>query len=147
MAFLSVFVMRSINSWAPNSFFFIEFFSLTGTGNKDVPAEAVTEEPTVSAGMGQEALLALLEARVTDLCAELDTIDPALRDSIFLVRQNSNVNCHRPVRHTSFGVQYTVSLWGVWRGTNVCPVCRYIQEGKHSLFIFFPVTLILSEKL
>lgn len=42
-------------------------------------------EPTVSAGMGQEALLALLEARVTDLCAQLDNIDPALRDAIFLV--------------------------------------------------------------
>ncbi|KAG7164483.1 hypothetical protein Hamer_G003692, partial [Homarus americanus] len=41
-------------------------------------------EPTVSAGMGQEALLALLEARVTDLCAQLDNIDPALRDAIFL---------------------------------------------------------------
>ncbi|XP_068216978.1 cilia- and flagella-associated protein 100-like [Palaemon carinicauda] len=39
---------------------------------------------TVSAGMGQEALLALLEARVTDLCAILDTIDPPLRDAIFL---------------------------------------------------------------
>ncbi|KAK4314678.1 hypothetical protein Pmani_014061 [Petrolisthes manimaculis] len=55
-----------------------------GTDNKDVPAELCSEKPTVSAGMGQEALLALLEARVTDLCAELDTIDPALRDSIFL---------------------------------------------------------------
>lgn len=42
-------------------------------------------EPTVSAGMGQEALLALLEARVTDLCAQLDNIDPDLRDAIFLV--------------------------------------------------------------
>lgn len=42
-------------------------------------------EPTVSAGMGQEALLALLEARVTDLCAQLDNIDPELRDAIFLV--------------------------------------------------------------
>ncbi|XP_066977678.1 uncharacterized protein [Macrobrachium rosenbergii] len=39
---------------------------------------------TVSAGMGQEALLALLEARVTDLCAILDTIDAPLRDAIFL---------------------------------------------------------------
>ena len=32
---------------------------------------------------GQEALLSLLEARVTDLCAQLDTIAPELRDSIF----------------------------------------------------------------
>ena len=42
-------------------------------------------EPTVSAGMGQEALLALLEARVTDLCAQLDNIDPDLRSAIFSV--------------------------------------------------------------
>ncbi|XP_050705014.1 uncharacterized protein LOC126990454 isoform X1 [Eriocheir sinensis] len=51
---------------------------------KESPVEEVMSEPTVSAGMGQEALLALLEARVTDLCAQLDNIDPALRDAIFL---------------------------------------------------------------
>ncbi|ROT69793.1 hypothetical protein C7M84_011988, partial [Penaeus vannamei] len=37
-----------------------------------------------NSSMGQEALLALLEARVTDLCAQLDTINPELRDSIFM---------------------------------------------------------------
>ncbi|KAG0726145.1 hypothetical protein GWK47_037179 [Chionoecetes opilio] len=51
---------------------------------QDSPAEARPSEATVAAGMGQEALLALLEARVTDLCAQLDNIDPALRDAIFL---------------------------------------------------------------
>ncbi|XP_053654160.2 uncharacterized protein [Cherax quadricarinatus] len=44
---------------------------------------SVPLKPAVSAGMGQEALLALLEARVTDLCAQLDNIDPKLRDVIF----------------------------------------------------------------
>lgn len=52
------------------------------------PGKANSDAASVSAGnssMGQEALLALLEARVTDLCAQLDTINPELRDSIFLV--------------------------------------------------------------
>lgn len=53
--------------------------------DKESQSNVRMSEPTVSAGMGQEALLALLEARVTDLCAQLDNIDPGLRDAIFLV--------------------------------------------------------------
>lgn len=52
--------------------------------DKEGQSNVRMSEPTVSAGMGQEALLALLEARVTDLCAQLDNIDPGLRDAIFL---------------------------------------------------------------
>ncbi|XP_042869436.1 uncharacterized protein LOC122251506 [Penaeus japonicus] len=51
-------------------------------GNKKAPKG--TNGSKSNSSMGQEALLALLEARVTDLCAQLDTIDPELRDSIFL---------------------------------------------------------------
>ncbi|KAK8394284.1 hypothetical protein O3P69_006467 [Scylla paramamosain] len=52
--------------------------------DKESQGDVRTSEPTVSAGIGQEALLALLEARVTDLCAQLNNTDPGLRDAVFL---------------------------------------------------------------
>lgn len=57
-----------------------------GSPSEEPMLDPVSDGAAVSHGMGQEALLALLEARVTDLCAQLDNIDPALRDAIFLVR-------------------------------------------------------------
>ncbi|XP_045602376.2 coiled-coil domain-containing protein 38 [Procambarus clarkii] len=55
-----------------------------GSPSEEPMLDPVSDGASVSHGMGQEALLALLEARVTDLCAQLDNIDPALRDAIFL---------------------------------------------------------------
>ncbi|XP_076039442.1 uncharacterized protein LOC143024515 [Oratosquilla oratoria] len=65
------------------------------TTRKDADAEEDDEEkflededealdPDDVASMGQGALLALLEARVTDLCAQLDLIDPSIRDEVFM---------------------------------------------------------------
>ena len=68
-----------------NFFIFILVSASSATSAASTVAAAAGGGNGRASGLGQGALLALLEARVTDLCAQLDLISPAIRDSIFLV--------------------------------------------------------------
>lgn len=98
----------------------------SGTG-KESPAEGVVNVSTVSAGMGQEALLSLLEARVTDLCAELDSIDAPLRDSIFQVCLLSL--CVHSVFFLSLSVFFLTCI--------ICSVLLLLNFCLYFFFLFF----------